>query len=138
MAVLVAGAVLAAVGRDLRLLQMGESVAISMGLSLRRLRMGVLLATTLLTGASVAVAGVVGFVGLAAGHLVRPLCGGDPVRSLAPAALMGAVLVGLADLAVRRVPTDQELKLGVMTALIGAPVLCVLAARLAQRGGIST
>ncbi len=125
---------IAAARRDLRLLALGPEVASSMGASLRRLNVLVLLGTAVLTGASVAVAGVVGFVGLAAAHVVRPFTGGDAARTLWPAGLAGGVMVTLADVLVRVIPSDQELKLGVITALIGAPVLIVFAARLARAG----
>jgi iron complex transport system permease protein len=81
------------------------------------------------------VAGVIGFVGIAAPHLVRALAGHDPARLLAPSALAGGVLLVGADIAVRLLPTDAELKLGVAAALIGGPVFALIAARLASRGG---
>jgi iron complex transport system permease protein len=77
-------------------------------------------------------AGIVGFVGLAAPHLVRAATGGDPGRVLLPSALTGAVLLALADIAARVIPTDVELKLGVMTALFGAPLFAAIAWRAAR------
>jgi iron complex transport system permease protein len=77
-------------------------------------------------------AGVIGFVGLAAPHLVRPAVREDPGRLLAPSALAGAVMLVLADLLARVTPTDQELKLGVFTALIGAPLFALIAWKAAR------
>ena len=74
-------------------------------------------------------AGVIGFVGLAAPHLTRGAVGDAPARTLAPSALVGAILLILADLAARIIPTADELKLGVVTALFGAPLFAVLAWR---------
>jgi iron complex transport system permease protein len=75
------------------------------------------------------VAGVIGFVGLAAPHLVRRSAGEDPARTLLPSALAGALLLVAADLAARVIPSAEELKLGVVTALFGAPVFAVVAWR---------
>jgi iron complex transport system permease protein len=80
----------------------------------------------------VAVAGVIGFVGLAAPHLVRAAVRGDPGRLLWPSALAGGLMLVLADLAARLMPTDQELKLGVFTALVGAPLFALIAWRAAR------
>ena len=102
------------------------------GLPMARLRAAAVAGAALLTGAAVAAAGVIGFVGLVAPHLVRRGVGDDPARTLAPSALAGAVLLVLADLAARVMPTEQELKLGVVTALFGAPVFAVVAWRAAR------
>jgi len=72
-------------------------------------------------GAGVAVAGSIGFIGLVAPHLVRPLVGHDPARLMLPAALAGAALLTAADIAARLIPAQEEIKVGVLTALIGAP-----------------
>ena len=74
--------------------------------------------------------GAIGFIGLIAPHLVRPLVGHEPARVLLPAALCGAVLLLLADIATRLLPLDQELKLGVLTGLVGAPFFILLVLRL--------
>ncbi|WP_284223932.1 iron chelate uptake ABC transporter family permease subunit, partial [Brevundimonas denitrificans] len=97
-----------------------------------RLRLLALLATALATGAAVAVAGVIGFVGLAAPHLVRSAVRGDPGRLLLPSALAGGLMLVVADLLARMTPTDQELKLGVFTALVGAPLFALIAWRAAR------
>ncbi len=116
-------------GAGLRMLTLGPEGASLSGLPMIRLRMAAVAGAALLTGASVAMAGVIGFVGLAAPHLVRGAVDDDPASVLAPSALAGAVLLVLADLAARVVPTAEPLKLGVMTALVGAPVFAVIAWR---------
>jgi iron complex transport system permease protein len=119
-------------GRGLRMLTLGEEAARMSGLPMSRLRAYAVAGAALLTGAAVAGAGVIGFVGLAAPHMVRALVKEDPRRILWPSALAGALLLVLADLAARLAPTEQELKLGVVTALFGAPVFALLAWRAAR------
>lgn len=116
----------------LRMLTLGEEAAALSGLAMGRLRMAAILGSSLAVGAAVAMAGVIGFVGLAAPHLVRRAVREDPGRLLAPSAMAGAVMLVLADVAARVVPTDQELKLGVFTALIGAPVFALIAWKAAR------
>jgi iron complex transport system permease protein len=116
-------------GQGLRMLTLGEEAARMSGLPMARLRVYAVAGSALLTGASVAAAGVIGFVGLAAPHLVRALVRDDPRRILWPSALAGALLLVLADLAARLIPTEQELRLGVVTALFGAPAFALLAWR---------
>lgn len=122
--------VLAAPG--LRMLSLGEEAAATSGLAMTRLRLLALTAATVATGAAVAVAGVIGFVGLAAPHLVRAAVRGDPGRILLPSALTGGLMLVAADLLARMTPTDQELKLGVFTALVGAPLFALIAWRAAR------
>jgi iron complex transport system permease protein len=130
---LVVGAGLCAyAGRGLVMLTLGEETAALSGLPMTRLRVAAVAGASLLTGASVAMAGIVGFVGLAAPHLVRAGCGGDPGRVLAPSALAGAGLLCAADIAARVIPTDLELKLGVVTSLFGAPLFALIAWRAAR------
>ena len=121
-ALLVGGCLIFSQRRLLLGLSLGEQVAHSMGLSPRRGSRLIVLGAALLVGTSVAVAGAIGFVGLIVPHLVRPLVTHRPDRVLLPAALVGAVLVCLADIVVRLLPPGQELKLGVLTSLIGAPL----------------
>ena len=118
--------------RGLVMLTLGEETAALSGLPMSQLRVSAVAGAALLTGASVAMAGVIGFVGLAAPHLVRSWVGSDPAKALVPSALAGSVILILADLAARVIPTEQELKLGVMTALVGAPVFAVVAWRAAR------
>ena len=113
----------------LRALTLGEEAASAIGLEVGRSRLWVVLGTGLLTGAAVSIAGAVGFVGIIAPHVVRPFVGHDPTRTLLPAALLGGLVLVLADLIARLAPTSQELKLGVVAALIGAPIFIWIAVR---------
>ena len=117
-------------GRALDALTLGEDTAASLGVRLNRLRFMLVLGTALAVGSGVAVTGAVGFVGLVAPHLLRPLVGHQPSRLLAASALAGAVLVLAADIAIRLITIGPELKLGVVTALIGAPFFLMLVLRL--------
>jgi iron complex transport system permease protein len=130
--VLVSAVLAALAAPGLRMLSLGEETARTSGLPMARLRLLALLAAALATGAAVAVAGVIGFVGLAAPHLVRSAVRGDPGRLLAPSALAGGLMLVIADLLARLTPTDQELKLGVFTALVGAPLFALIAWRAAR------
>lgn len=112
-----------------RALTLGEDVATSLGVSLGRMRLAVIVGVALGVGASVAVAGAIGFIGLVAPHLVRPLVGHDPARAMVPAALAGAALLTAADVAARLVPATTDVKVGVLTALIGAPFFLALILR---------
>jgi iron complex transport system permease protein len=135
-ALLIGGAVLIGfAARGLQALTLGEEAAAAIGANLTRTRTLVVLGAAACTGGATAVAGIIGFVGIAAPHLVRALAGHDPARLLAPSAFAGGALLLLADIAVRLLPTDAELKLGVAAALIGGPVFALVAARLASRGG---
>lgn len=107
--------------RSLDALALGDDVARSMGVDVTALSRRVTLGVALTVGASVAVTGAIAFVGLIVPHLCRPFVGHEPSRLLWPSALGGALLVSLADLAVRLVPTGPELMLGVFTSLIGVP-----------------
>ena len=113
-------ALLLTLGRALDALSLGEETAASLGTRLGRVRLLLLAGTTLAVGAAVAVTGAIGFVGLVVPHLLRPLTGARPARLLPVSALGGAALLLAADCLVRLLP-GQELKLGVVTALIGAP-----------------
>ncbi len=132
--VMAAGAaLLAGTGRGLDALTLGEDAAASLGINLRGLRLRVVLGVAAMVGAATAVAGAVGFVGLVVPHLLRGTVGGRPGRLLAASALGGAALVLAADIAVRVVLPGRDLKLGVVMALIGAPVFLQLIWR--QRRG---
>lgn len=127
------GAVLLfAARRGLDALTLGEEAAATMGAGLSRLRLLVVAGTAALVGAATAVAGAVGFVGLVVPHLVRPFCGGLPSRTLPAAALGGAAMLLAADLATRLVAPERDLKLGVVTALVGAPFFLHLILRTAR------
>lgn len=110
-------------------LALGEETAASLGADLVRTRTLAIGGAALMTGAAVALAGAIGFVGIVAPHLARPLAGHDPGRAILPSALVGGAMLALADLVVRLLPFEQELKLGVAAALIGAPAFIAIAAR---------
>jgi len=121
--------------RGLQALTLGEEAAAAIGANLPQTRALVVLGAAACAGGATAVAGVIGFVGVAAPHLVRAFAGHDPARLLIPSAFAGGALLVCADLAVRMLPTDTELKLGVAAALLGGPLFALIAARLASRGG---
>ena len=112
---------LAATGPSLDALSLGEDTARSLGVRLGRVQALVVLGTGFAVGASVAVTGVVGFVGLIVPHLLRPMFGAKPSALLLPSALGGAALVSIADSLCRLLPGAGEVRLGVAMALIGAP-----------------
>ncbi len=116
--------------RGLEALTLGEDTAASLGFSMRRLRLLVIAGTASAVGAAVAVSGTIGFVGLVVPHLLRPLVGHRPGRLLLVSGLAGAALTLGADILVRLIPTRPELKLGVVTALVGAPFFLALLLRL--------
>ena len=133
--IIAAGAlVLLMTRRGLSALTLGEEAAHGLGLDLTRTRVLVAAGCGLATGGSVALAGAIGFVGIVTPHLVRPLVGSDPGRALVPSALAGGVLLVLADVGARLVPSDNELKLGVVAALVGAPIFLWIAARRSAQG----
>ncbi len=126
MAAGLAAALVAAPG--LSALSLGEETAASLGADIIRTRTLAISGAALMTGGAVALAGAIGFVGIVAPHLARPLVGHDPGRAIIPAALIGGAMLAVADLVIRVLPFDQELKLGVAAALIGAPVFIWIAA----------
>lgn len=115
--------------RGLAALSLGEDVAQSLGIALGHIQLRVTLGMALAVGAVVSVTGVIGFVGLVAPHLARPLCQHHPVRCLLPSGLIGALILLLADSAIRLIDTPNELKLGVLTAFLGVPMLLYLLRR---------
>lgn len=117
----VGAVMLLSLGRGLDALTLGEDVAASLGIGLARLRLVLVIGTALAVGAAVSVAGTVGFVGLVVPHVLRPWVGGRPSALLPASALGGAAMLLAADVAVRVVAPDTDLKLGVLTALVGAP-----------------
>ncbi len=126
---LVGWVLLAATGRGLDALTLGRDTALSLGIRMDRLRLAVVLGTAAAVGAGVAVAGSIGFVGLVVPHLLRPLVGNRPSRLLVASALGGAALLTAADLAARMISPDRDLKLGVVTALVGTPFFLALVVR---------
>lgn len=132
---IIGAALIFCAARGLQALTLGEEAAAAIGANLNTTRALVVLGAAACTGGATAVAGVIGFVGIAAPHMVRALSGHDPARLLMPSALAGGALLLCADIAVRLLPTDTELKLGVAASLIGGPIFALIAARLAARGG---
>jgi len=116
-------------GRALDALTLGENGAKSLGVDLFRLQWLIVLGVGLSVGASVAVSGVVGFVGLIVPHLIRSFCGEQPSRILVPSALGGAVLTLTADSLVRLIPGPGEMRLGIAMAVLGAPFFLLLLLR---------
>jgi iron complex transport system permease protein len=122
-----------------RALSLGEETAQSLGVDVGRLRLWVILGTALGVGGAVAVAGTIGFIGLVAPHLMRPLIGHDPARLLVPSALAGAALLLAADIAVRSIPSTSDIKVGVLTSIIGVPffLYLIMRERRALGGGVA-
>ena len=130
---LVAGMPLLFCHRQLNLLQLGESVALSRGLNAPVIMLLLLLCSVTLTAATVANIGVMTFVGLVAPHLARQLCGDRHGALLPLSALFGAVLVLLGDTLGRGLLPPLQLPAGLVVAIIGAPYLLVLLARQRNR-----
>lgn len=122
--------ILATMGRAVDALTLGEVQARSLGIDLDRTRILTLLGVGLCVGAATSVTGSIGFIGLVAPHLVRPFVGHQPGRTLLPSALLGAALLICADIVTRLLTTQNELRLGVVTSLIGAPFFFWLVLRL--------
>jgi iron complex transport system permease protein len=115
--------------RALDALTLGENGARSLGVDLFRLQWLIVLGVGLSVGASVAVSGVVGFVGLIVPHLIRSFYGEQPSRILVPSALGGAILTLTADSLVRLIPGPGEMRLGIAMAVLGAPFFLLLLLR---------
>lgn len=112
--------------RYLDALTLGDAAARSMGVNMARLQWLIVIGVGLTVGSSVAVAGIIGFVGLVVPHLVRPLVGHQPSALLIPSALAGALLVVLADCLVRILPSASEVRLGIAMACLGTPFFMML------------
>lgn len=121
-------------GKDLSAFTLGEEAASGIGVNLTAVRMKIVFGTGFCTGAAVAIAGAVGFVGIVAPHLVRPHVDHEPSATLLPSALLGGVILVAADIFIRVAPTAAELKLGVVAALLGAPIFIWIAAQRMQGG----
>ncbi|WP_295849828.1 iron ABC transporter permease [Tardiphaga sp.] len=135
-----AGAILLMSQRSaFRALSLGEETAQSLGVDVGRLRLLVIIGVALGVGGAVAVTGTIGFIGLIAPHLMRPLIGHDPGRLLIPSALTGSALLLAADIAVRIIPSTTDIKVGVLTSIIGVPffLYLIVRERRALGGGIA-
>ena len=137
---IVAGAILLMSQRNaFRALSLGEETAQSLGVNVGRLRLTTIVGVALGVGGAVAVTGTIGFIGLIAPHLMRPLIGHDPARLMVPSALTGAALLLAADIAVRIIPSTSDIKVGVLTSIIGVPffLYLIVRERRALGGGIA-
>jgi iron complex transport system permease protein len=135
-----AGAIILWSQRDaFRALSLGEETAQSLGVDIARLRLLVISGVALGIGGAVAVSGTIGFIGLVAPHLMRPLIGYDPARLLIPSALAGSALLLAADIAVRVIPSTSDIKVGVLTSIIGVPffLYLIVRERRALSGGVA-
>lgn len=122
----IGAALLLSTGRGLDALTLGEDAATSMGIRMGRMRLALVLGVASLIGSVTAVAGAVGFVGLVVPHMLRRAVGASPSRLLPASALGGAAVILAADIAVRVIAPGRDLKLGVLTALVGAPFFLYL------------
>jgi iron complex transport system permease protein len=137
---MVAGAIILLAQRHtFRALSLGEETAQSLGVDVGRLRLMVISGVALGVGGAVAVSGTIGFIGLVAPHLMRPIIGHDPTRLLIPSALTGSALLLSADIAVRIIPSGSDIKVGVLTSIIGVPffLYLIMRERRALSGGVS-
>jgi iron complex transport system permease protein len=122
-------------GNELNAMSFGEERAQHLGVNVKRRKMLVLTAGSILTGAAVAVSGTIGFVGLVIPHLTRLLWGPDHKHLLPLSMLTGSAFLILADLTARTVISPTELPIGVITSLIGAPVFAAILIRNKRKGG---
>lgn len=128
-------AVIASAGRALDALTLGEAAARTLGVRPAVLQAQIVIGVGLVVGASVAAAGIIGFVGLIVPHLIRPLTNRRPSAVLWPSALAGALLLLVADSAVRALPTVSELRLGIAMSLLGAPFFLALLLKMRRQLG---
>ncbi|WP_374833808.1 FecCD family ABC transporter permease [Paenochrobactrum pullorum] len=127
--ILVGAMMLLSLGRALDALTLGTETAVSMGVNLKRVQILAITGTAAAVGAATAISGAIGFVGLIVPHILRPLVGAQPSRLLPVSALGGAAVLLMADIAVRIIAPSRDLKLGVLTALVGAPFFLWLVLR---------
>ncbi|HMU93598.1 MAG TPA: iron ABC transporter permease [Anaerolineales bacterium] len=121
-------------GYALNLLQFGDDQAIQMGLNVRRVKVVIIVAASLVTAAAVSFAGIIGFVGLIVPHVVRIWWGVDYRRILPLSVVGGAGTLLLADVLARVILAPQELPLGIVTALAGAPFFLWVLRRAKNQG----
>jgi len=121
-------------GRQLDALAIGDETAHTLGVSPTRFRLLLLILVSLAVGVLVSAAGSIGFVGLVIPHLARRLVGARHRRAIPVAGLIGAIFLLWADLAARMLLSPQELPIGIITALVGAPFLLILVRRLHAGG----
>jgi iron complex transport system permease protein len=131
--IVLGGALLLTLGRSLDALTLGEQGAKSLGVELSRTRLLMALGVALAVGASVAVTGVISFVGLITPHLLRPLLGSKPSAVLLPSFVGGAALTLAADILVRLTPAASEVKLSVAMAALGGPFFLAMLISMRRR-----
>lgn len=131
----IGSALILSCGRSYRVLTLGEDTAATLGAKLPQIRARTVAGVAIGVGAAVAVSGAIGFVGLVAPHLMRKFVAGDPQRILLPSALTGAVLLTGADVLVRFIPATGEVRVGVVTALLGVPLFLWIIRCETFRGG---
>ena len=129
----ICGILLLGKARAIDVLALGEDVAASLGYAPRRLAMWVIGLSSVAVGACVSVCGAIGFVGLIAPFAGRRLTRGHPGRALAPSALIGAILMLIADLAVRLGPAGRNIPVGVLTTVAGTPLFILIILKMRQR-----
>jgi len=132
----IACALLVRRARALDLMALGDDVLASLGHRPRRLGIEIICLSAIAVGACVSVCGAIGFVGLIAPVLARRLTHGHPGRALVPAGMIGGLLVLAADLALRSIPLDHAIPVGVVTTLIGTPVFIMVL--LSMRGRMAS
>lgn len=120
-----------AISKQIHLLSLGEDVARGLGLNIIWVKLAILILTALLAGSSVAIAGPIGFIGLIVPHMVRMVIGPDYVWVIPYSALVGAIVLLLADVSARFILYPEEVSVGVMTAIVGVPFFIYLA----RKGG---
>ncbi|GLQ06873.1 FecCD family ABC transporter permease [Sneathiella chinensis] len=131
--IMAGGVLLFATARALDALSLGHDVATSLGINLKRTRTLAIFGTAIGVGAATAVSGAIGFVGLVVPHVLRPLVGNRPSHLLPASALGGAIFLMTTDILVRVILPGKDLKLGVMTAMVGAPFFLWLLYSLKRR-----
>lgn len=119
--ILIGWAMMIGVGQGLNAISVGEDTAQTMGINLMWLKLRIVIGTAISVGAAVSVCGSIGFVGLVVPHIARALISREPGAILLPSAVIGALLLTLADVITRTPLASSPLQLGVVTALIGAP-----------------
>lgn len=122
--------------RDLDVLLLGEETALAVGTEVEKIKRVILTSAALLTGASVAVSGMIGFVGLVIPHIVRLIIGPKHSHLLPASALTGAAFLILMDILARTVNRPEEIRLGIVTAVLGAPFFLYLLLRHYRAAGI--
>lgn len=134
LALTVCGGVLLALGGALNAFALGEEQAQHLGVSVRRVKLTVMVAVSMLLGVCVSIGGAIGFVGLVIPHMVRLVLGPDHRRLLPASLLAGAVFLLLADLVGRTLLSPIELPIGVVTSLVGAVAFLMIFYRSRKRG----